>query len=76
MKHTEIWYGNMTHGEFSIAGDCEAICIVHSIEEKSIMNPNDVDEYLISQGYDSYLIPSEFKGIISFSQDFLKGLSE
>jgi hypothetical protein len=75
MKHVEIWYGNMTHGEFSISGDSEPICIVHSIEEKSIMNPVDVDEYLISQGFDSYLIPSEFEGQIVFSQEFFKGLA-
>lgn len=76
MQHTQIWYGNMTHGEFSISGDSEPICIVHSIEEKAIMNPNDADEYLLSQGYDSYLIPSEFKGKIVFSQQFLKELSD
>jgi hypothetical protein len=66
----------MTHGEFSISGDSEPICIVHSIEEKAIMNPVDVEEYMISQGYDSYLIPSEFNGAIVFSQDFLKDLSK
>jgi hypothetical protein len=66
----------MTHGEFSISGDSEPICIVHSIEEKAIMNPVDVEEYLISQGYDSYLIPSEFNGQIVFSKDFFKDLSE
>jgi hypothetical protein len=40
------------------------------------MNPIDVDEYLFSEGYDSYIIPSEFKGLIVFSQDFLKDLSK
>jgi len=75
MQHTQIWFGNMTHGEFSISGDSEPMCIVHSIEEKAIMNPVDVDEYMNYQGYDSYLIPSEFNGQIVFSQDFLKDLS-
>lgn len=75
MQHTQIWFGNMTHGEFSISGDSEPMCIVHSIEEKAIMNPVDVEEYMISQGHDSYLIPSEFNGQVVFSQDFLKDLS-
>jgi hypothetical protein len=76
MQHTIIWFGNMTHGEFSISGDSEPMCIVHSIEEKAIMNPVDVEEYMISQGHDSYLIPSEFNGQIVFSKDFFKDLSE
>lgn len=75
IKHTMIWFGDMTHGEFSISGDFEPMCIVHSIEEKSIMDPADVDEYMISQGYDSYLILSEFNGQVVFSQDFFKRLT-
>jgi hypothetical protein len=49
--------------------------IVHSIDEKLIMDPDDVDEYMVSEGFDSYLIPSEFKGSIVFSTDFMKGLT-
>jgi hypothetical protein len=48
--------------------------IVNSIEEKAIMNPVDVDEYMLAEGHYSYLIPSEFDGDIVFSQDFFKGL--
>lgn len=75
-KHTEIWFGDMVHGRFNVAhyGDTETMVVVHSIDEKAIMNPDDVDEYLISQGYDSYLIPSEFKGSIVFSTQFMEGL--
>ena len=40
------------------------------------MDPVDVDEYMISEGHDSYLIPSEFKGDIVFSQQFFKELSK
>lgn len=76
MQHTQILFGNMTHGEFSISGDFEPMCIVHSIEEKAIMNPVDAEEYMVSQGFDSYLIPSEFKGQIVFSKNFFKDLSE
>lgn len=76
MKHTMIWFGNMTHGSFTIANDANPMVIIHSIEEKAIMSPNDVDEYCISQGHDSYLIPDEFEGEIVFSQSFFKGLAE
>jgi hypothetical protein len=75
MKHVEIWFGNMTHGQFLIGPDSQPMVIINSIEEKSIMNPVDVDEYMLSEGHDSYLIPSEFDGDIVFSQDFFKGLS-
>lgn len=76
MKQVEIWFGNMLHGQFSIYSDPENIVVINSIDEKCIMNPIDVDEYLFSEGYDSYIIPSEFKGLIVFSQDFLKDLSK
>jgi len=75
MKHTMCWFGHMTHGTFTIGGDENPIVIVNSIDEKAIMNPDDVDEYCISQGYDSYLVLDEFKGDIVFSQQFLKGLT-
>jgi len=76
MKHTMVWFGHMTHGTFTIAGDENPIVIVNSIEEKAIMNPDDVDEYCISQGHDSYLVLDEFQGDVVFSQTFLKGLTE
>ena len=75
MKHSMAWFGNMTHGAFSISHDENPIVIVHSIDEKAIMNPDDVEEYMESQGYDSYLVLDEFQGDIVFSQTFLKGLT-
>ena len=74
MKHTEILYGLMTHGAFDVGGDAAPMVIVHRIDERAIMNPVDVEEYLTAQGYDSYLIPSEFKGQIVYSIDFFRGL--
>jgi hypothetical protein len=74
MKHTMVWFGHMTHGTFTIGNDENPIVIVHSIYEKAIMNPDDVEEYCISQGYDSWLVLDEFHGEVVFSQTFLKGL--
>ena len=75
MKHTLILFGHMTHGTFTIGGDENPMVIVHSIEERVIMDPDDVDEYLHSEGHDSYLVPDEFTGEIVFSQSFFKGLT-
>ena len=74
MKHTEILFGQMTHGQFLIGDDAAPMVIVNRIDERAIMNPVDVEEYLTAQGYDSYLIPAEFKGQIVYSIDFFRGL--
>jgi len=74
MKHTMVWFGHMTHGSFTIGNDENPMVIVNSIDEKAIMDPNDVDEIMETQGYDSYLVLDEFRGEIVFSQAFLKGL--
>jgi hypothetical protein len=65
----------MTHGTFRIGEDENPIVIVNSIDEKAIMDPDDVEEILQNVGYDSYLILDEFQGDIVFSQTFLKGLT-
>ena len=75
MTHTMVWFGHMTHGTFTIGEDENPIVIVNSIDEKAIMNPDDVEEYMEGQGYDSYLVLNEFEGDIVFSQQFLKGLT-
>ena len=75
MKHTQVLFANMEHGDFAISNDRYSIVIVHSIEERAIMNPDDADEYMVSQGYDSYLIPDEYKGEILYSQGFFASLS-
>ena len=75
MKHTEILVGQMTHGQFLIGDDAAPMVIIHRIDERAIMDPVDVEEYLTAQGYDSYLISSEFKGQIVYSTDFFRGLA-
>jgi len=48
--------------------------IINSIEEKAIMDPDEVEAVLEIVGYDSYLILDQFEGDIVFSQEFFKGL--
>jgi fructoselysine-6-P-deglycase FrlB-like protein len=76
MKHTMVYFGKMTHGTFTIGNDETPIVIIHSIDEKSIIDSDSVDEIMELQGFDSYLIPDEFTGEIVFSRAFFKELSE
>jgi hypothetical protein len=69
---TEVWFGNMTHGLFNVGGVDEQPCvIIHSVDEKRMMDLDheDVDDFICGGGYDSYLIPSEFSGIIVYSEE-------
>lgn len=60
MIETEILFGRMTH---DIVEDAPLV-IVHAIDERVTMNPDEVDDYMIANHHDSYLIPSEFTGRI------------
>jgi hypothetical protein len=74
---TMVWYGNMEHGTFRIGDDESPIVIINFITERLIVASADVERYMETMGYDSYLIPNEFKGMVVFSRDFfsdLKGL--
>ena len=73
MKLTMVWFGNMTHDILPL--DALPIVIIHSIDEKVVMNPDEVDAYMISKAHDSYVIPDEFEGVITFSTGFMKGLA-
>jgi len=72
-KHTMVWFGHMTHGTFRIGEDENPIVIINSIEEKAIMDPDEVEAVLEIVGYDSYLILDEFEGDIVFAKDFVGG---
>jgi len=74
---TMVWYGNMEHGTFNVGADEFPMVIVKSIAERLIVASGDVESYMEAMGYDSYLIPDEFKGEVVFSRAFfqdLKGL--
>ena len=72
-KHTMVWFGHMTHGTFRIGQDETPIVIINSIEEKAIIDPDEVEAVLEIVGYDSYLILDEFEGFIVFAKDFVEG---
>jgi hypothetical protein len=73
MKQSMVWFGHMTHGTFRIGEDVNPMVIINSIEEKAIMDPDEVEAVLEIVGYDSYLILDEFEGDIVFAKDFVEG---
>jgi hypothetical protein len=75
MNIVETWFGQMTHGTFHIGNDENPIVIVDSIDERIVIDEDDIESYMDKRGYDSYVIPSEFIGQIVFSQSFFKGLT-
>jgi hypothetical protein len=65
----------MTHGQFGVTEhDIEPAVIIHSIDEKAYMDPDDVEEHMALHHYDSYLIPSQFKGYVVYSSDYVRNL--
>jgi hypothetical protein len=68
-----VWFGHMTHGTFRIGEDENPMVIINSIEEKAIIDPDEVEAVLEIVGYDSYLILDEFEGDIVFAKDFVEG---
>lgn len=70
---TEVWFGEMEFGSVGFgAGNVSRIAIVHSINEKKYLDPQEVEAH--ANGSD-YLIPAEFEGDIVYSRTFLRGLA-
>ena len=44
------------------------------IEKKIELNEEDIEVYLDTYGYESYLVPSEYNGELLFSKHFIKGV--
>ena len=73
MERTDVWFGSMTHGNFSVGRDDEEqMVVIHSIDERSFMLADDADDYMLEKGYDSYVVPSEFTGTIVFSKEYVR----
>jgi hypothetical protein len=75
MNNVETWFGHMTHGTFRVGEDESPLVIIHRIDERITIDEDDIESYMYSRGYDSYVIPSEFTGEIVFAPSFLRGLA-
>ena len=70
MERTDVWFGSMTHGNFSVGRDDEErMVVIHSIDERSFM----LAPYPpVGKGYESYVVLSEFTGTIVFSKEYVR----
>lgn len=74
-KEVVVWFGHMEHGQFGVCEqDKEAAVIIHSIDEKATMDPDEIEDYMALRHYDSYLIPSQFVGYVTYSSDYIRNL--
>ena len=74
-RKVEVWFGMMTHGRFGVTEhDIEPAVIIHSIDEKATMDPDEIEDYMALHHYDSYLVPSEFVGYTTYSLDYIRNL--
>ena len=70
-----VWFGMMTHGQFGVTEhDIEPMVIIHSIDEKVTMDPDEIENYMALHHYDSYLIPSQFVGYVTYSSDYIRNM--
>jgi hypothetical protein len=70
-----VWFGMMEHGKFGVTRyDIERMVIIHSIDEKVLMDPNEIENHLALHHYDSYIVPSEFVGYVTYSSDYIRNM--
>jgi hypothetical protein len=70
----QVWYGTIDFGDFVMGKDSYPVALVRKISEKVMMSEEDVDDYMVANSYDSYLIPRLFTGEIYFENHDHKGL--
>ena len=70
----EVWYGNFETGLFKKGKDEYCMTIIHDIAEKLMMeNDNDeIEDYMIGNAYNSYLIPSQWAFEIVYSDQYVR----
>ena len=74
-KKVQAWFGDFVFTD-SLGRPEEQIAIVYHIYEKRRMNADDVDDYCVENAYQSWLIPSEYRGQIVYSEDYIKELTK
>lgn len=65
----QVWYGNMEFGEFRKGKDLFPCALIHNIYSKVMLEEEDIEVYLDTYGYESYLVPSEYDGEIYYSKE-------
>lgn len=67
----QVWFGVFEFGDFIKSGDEFPMAIIRRMDAKLMMNPNDADDYMTENHFDSYLVPSEFAGEIYYAKEAL-----
>jgi len=71
----EVWFGTMEFGRFVIANDDQyEMCVIHDIAEKLWLEEDDdiIEDYMASNGYGGYLIPSQYKGEVVYTEQYVR----
>jgi hypothetical protein len=68
MMKKQVWFGVFEFGDFMKCGDEYPMAIVRRLDAKIVMNPDDADDYMMENGFDSYLIPSQFNGEVYYAE--------
>jgi len=68
-----VWYGRFEFGDFKKGRDLFPCAFVHDIQRKIELDETDIEVYLDTYGYESYLVPSEYQGEVYFSKQFIQG---
>ena len=72
----KVLFGEFEFGEMHKGKDIFQFAIIHGIYEQCHFADDSplIDEYMVEQGHDGYLIPDEFKGEIVYSKTFMQRL--
>lgn len=65
---TQVWFGRIDFGDFVKGHDSYPCALIHKIQEKAMLNESEADDYMVKHHYDSYLIPSLYKGEIYYAE--------
>jgi hypothetical protein len=69
-----VWFGTMEFGRFSKLDDYFEMCVIESIDEKVMLEDDDniIDDYMTSNGYSGYMIPSQYNGEVVYSNQYVE----
>jgi hypothetical protein len=68
-------FGNIEVGDFVRGNDRYPCAIIHSINEKMYIEEDEIEDFMVINKHDGYLVPSEWKFEVFYSKSFMKELS-
>jgi hypothetical protein len=72
MSNPLVWFGEFEFGHFVKEGaygmEKFPCAIIHSIDDQQYMTELEADDYMVKHSYAGYLISSQFKGEVYYSE--------